>query len=269
MAATTRPPTRSETGPRRAPPSPERQVGGSVGAGDDGLSAGSDDGSAGRQPGLGPSRLRIVMLYDMDACHGPTGVTRHALAQLERLARREDVALRLISGRMIHPDGLAYWAALDEPLAARAADPDARPPAVVAAQGLAADRVVFGPGRLDLLSDGVRRAGATGPDGGDQPRRVAASAVPAPQESRAPGQRLRQGRPDPLGLGVQHPPAHRGVSRVQGSSGPGSQRGRGPVLRAGQPARARAGAEPTWGCRPGFLISFRWRISSRGRTSCG
>jgi glycosyltransferase involved in cell wall biosynthesis len=54
------------------------------------------------------------MLYDMDACHGPTGVTRHALAQLERLSRRPDVALRLVSGRMAHPDGLAYWSSLGD-----------------------------------------------------------------------------------------------------------------------------------------------------------
>src|SRR4051794_11133828 len=57
--------------------------------------------------------LRVVMLYDMDACRGPTGVTRHALAQLERLSRRPDVALRLVSGRMTDPDGLAYWSGLD------------------------------------------------------------------------------------------------------------------------------------------------------------
>jgi len=61
-----------------------------------------------------PVPLRVVMLYDMDACRGPTGVTRHTLAQLERLACRDDVALRLISGRMTHPDGLAYWASLDD-----------------------------------------------------------------------------------------------------------------------------------------------------------
>ncbi len=66
-------------------------------------------------PGLVlPVPLRVVMLYDMDACHGPTGVTRHALAQLERLARRNDVALRLISGRITHPDGLAYWESLND-----------------------------------------------------------------------------------------------------------------------------------------------------------
>ena len=53
------------------------------------------------------------MLYDMDACHGPTGVTRHALAQLERLAGRPEIALSLVTGRMTHPDGLAFWESLD------------------------------------------------------------------------------------------------------------------------------------------------------------
>ncbi len=60
-----------------------------------------------------PVPLRIAMLYDMDACHGPTGVTRHALAQLERLAHRPDVAFTLITGRMTHPDGLAFWESLE------------------------------------------------------------------------------------------------------------------------------------------------------------
>jgi alpha-1,3-rhamnosyl/mannosyltransferase len=54
------------------------------------------------------------MLYDMDACHAPTGVTRHALAQLERLARRPGIALSLLTGRMTHPDGLAFWESLDD-----------------------------------------------------------------------------------------------------------------------------------------------------------
>lgn len=63
-------------------------------------------GDAGQAP---DDPMRIVMLYDMDACRGPTGVTRHALAQLERLARRDDVSLRLVSGRLTEPDGRAYW----------------------------------------------------------------------------------------------------------------------------------------------------------------
>ena len=37
--------------------------------------------------------IRVALVYDMDACRGPTGVTRHALAQLERLARRPEVGL--------------------------------------------------------------------------------------------------------------------------------------------------------------------------------
>ena len=51
----------------------------------------------------------------MDACHTPTGVTRHALAQIDRLARRPEIALTLLTGRMKHPDGLAFWESLELP----------------------------------------------------------------------------------------------------------------------------------------------------------
>jgi len=54
------------------------------------------------------------MLYDMDACYAPTGVTRHALAQLERLRARRDIMFRLVAGRITHPDGLAYWESLED-----------------------------------------------------------------------------------------------------------------------------------------------------------
>ena len=46
-----------------------------------------------------PGRIRVALLYDMDACRGPTGVTRHALAQLERLARRPDVGLSVATSQ--------------------------------------------------------------------------------------------------------------------------------------------------------------------------
>src|SRR5262249_10134838 len=46
-------------------------------------------------------------------CHAPTGVTRHALAQLGRLACRPGIALSVITGRMTHPDGLAFWESLE------------------------------------------------------------------------------------------------------------------------------------------------------------
>lgn len=53
--------------------------------------------------------MKLAMVYDMDACRGPTGVTRHALAQLERLARNPRVELTIVSGRIHEPDGLAFW----------------------------------------------------------------------------------------------------------------------------------------------------------------
>src|SRR5262245_38447082 len=56
--------------------------------------------------------LRVAMFYDMDACHDPTGVTRHALAQLAGLHSRPEVDFRLLAGRMSHPDGLAFWESL-------------------------------------------------------------------------------------------------------------------------------------------------------------
>src|ERR1017187_1401652 len=61
-----------------------------------------------------PVALRVALFYDLDACHGPTGVTRHALAQLERLALRQGISLSVITGRMTHPDGRAYWETLGD-----------------------------------------------------------------------------------------------------------------------------------------------------------
>jgi alpha-1,3-rhamnosyl/mannosyltransferase len=52
------------------------------------------------------------MIYDLDACKNPTGVTRHALGQLERLSRRPEIELNLLTGRIGEPDGLAYWKSL-------------------------------------------------------------------------------------------------------------------------------------------------------------
>ena len=57
--------------------------------------------------------LRVALVYDMDACRGPTGVTRHALAQLDGLSKRADIRLNVVSGRIREPDGLACWEGLD------------------------------------------------------------------------------------------------------------------------------------------------------------
>lgn len=59
--------------------------------------------------------VRVGLLYDMDFCHAPAGVTRHALAQINGLARRPEIALQVLTGRMTHPDGLAYWESLEVP----------------------------------------------------------------------------------------------------------------------------------------------------------
>jgi glycosyltransferase involved in cell wall biosynthesis len=61
------------------------------------------------------SALRVALFYDLDACYAPTGVTRHAQAQLDRLARRPEIALTFLTGRMTHPDGLAFWESLELP----------------------------------------------------------------------------------------------------------------------------------------------------------
>lgn len=60
-----------------------------------------------------PPALRVAWFYDMNACRSPTGVTRHALGQLACLAKRPDVALTVVSGRISEPDGLAYWETLE------------------------------------------------------------------------------------------------------------------------------------------------------------
>lgn len=57
--------------------------------------------------------MRVALVYDMDACRGPTGVTRHALAQLDGLRSRPGIDLRLVSGRLTEPDGRLFWEALD------------------------------------------------------------------------------------------------------------------------------------------------------------
>jgi glycosyltransferase involved in cell wall biosynthesis len=57
--------------------------------------------------------LRVAWVYDMNACLSPTGVTRHALGQLDRLSKRPDLSLTVVSGRITEPDGLAAWERLD------------------------------------------------------------------------------------------------------------------------------------------------------------
>ena len=65
------------------------------------------------EPARKTATMRVALVFDMDACRSPTGVTRHALAQLERLRCRPEISLRVVSGRMREPDGRAYWESLE------------------------------------------------------------------------------------------------------------------------------------------------------------
>jgi alpha-1,3-rhamnosyl/mannosyltransferase len=58
--------------------------------------------------------LSIAWVYDIDSCKGPTGVTRHALAQLAGLAKRSDVRLQALTGRISNSDGLMFWDSLGD-----------------------------------------------------------------------------------------------------------------------------------------------------------
>jgi alpha-1,3-rhamnosyl/mannosyltransferase len=63
-------------------------------------------------PGPPPTPARLAWVYDLNACRSPTGVTRHALAQLDELRRRPGrVAVRLVTGRVREPDGRAFLGA--------------------------------------------------------------------------------------------------------------------------------------------------------------
>jgi alpha-1,3-rhamnosyl/mannosyltransferase len=59
-----------------------------------------------------PAPLRVALFYDLDACDRPTGVTRHALSQLEALIQRPEIALQVITGRITHNEGRSYWDSL-------------------------------------------------------------------------------------------------------------------------------------------------------------
>ena len=213
--------------------------------------------------------LRVLMLYDMDACHGPTGVTRHALAQLERLSHRPDVALATGLGPDDPPGRAGLLVVARRPAAAGAADPDPRPLAVVADQALAADRLdagpadwVYCPAEYSIPARQARRA-VTSHDVLQhlrfQPaknRELLATAF----------------RKADLILSVSHfntqqlleafPWCEGRVAHVPNAADD-------LFFEPASPARARSRCGPTWGCPPGFPTSSRWRTSRRGRTCSG
>jgi alpha-1,3-rhamnosyl/mannosyltransferase len=64
--------------------------------------------------GAESASMAMAWVYDLNSCRGPTGVTRHALAQLDRLIARPEIELTVVSGRIAEPDGLAYWETLSD-----------------------------------------------------------------------------------------------------------------------------------------------------------
>ncbi|WP_244420382.1 glycosyltransferase family 4 protein [Isosphaera pallida] len=61
----------------------------------------------------GMEPLRVALFYDLNACRYPTGVTRHALAQLEQLSNSEAIDLQVVTGRVTVAEGRRYWEGLD------------------------------------------------------------------------------------------------------------------------------------------------------------
>ena len=172
----------------------------------------------------------------------PTGVTRHALAQLQGLASRPGIALSLVTGRMSHPDGLAYWESLERQtrheLPVRTRDIlrwwrlKSWPP------------IEWWTGPVDWVYCPAEFLVAT-----RHARRAVTSHdvwqtlqfEPA-EETRTSGPRFRACRPGSFGLALQHPATAGGVSGLPGPRGLRTQRRRRSVLRAGD--RSRAGRGP-------------------------
>ena len=60
------------------------------------------------------SSMSMAWVFDLNNCRGPTGVTRHALAQLDRLIARPEIRLTVVTGRVHEPDGLAFLETLSD-----------------------------------------------------------------------------------------------------------------------------------------------------------
>ena len=169
---------------------------------------------------------------------------------------------------MTEPDGLAYWESLEHLPAARAAGADPRRPAVVAGQA-SGRRSSGGPGRS---TGSTARPSISSPT--RQARRAVTShdvlqnlQVQAPQMRERLGRVVRAGRPDPVGLAVQHRAAAGGLPRPAGAGWRYVPNGAEDLFFE-PPTGARTGlrSAATLGCRPGCPTCSRWPTSSRGRT---
>ena len=193
--------------------------------------------------------LRVALFYDMDACYGPTGVTRHALSQLERLRARPEIAFRLITGRITHPDGLAYWESLER-LARRELPLRTRDilrwwrlkpwPPIEWWSGRSTGSIV----RPSFSFRPARAAGRS------PAMTCCRTSVRTSPKTRVAWPRLRAGRFDPVCLAIQHRSPAGGFSGLPGPRRVRAQwRGR-PVLRAGNRATSENAVRADLGLPP-------------------
>ena len=184
--------------------------------------------------------MRVALVYDMDACLWPTGVTRHALAQIKGLAaaprRRPDPRLR--QDRRARRPGLLGIAGRPPPPGIAPADP----------------RRSCGPGGsspgrpLELWTGAIDWAYS--PAEYFVPTRKARRALTShdvlqdlrfspPSRRRSLAARLRGGRPDPVRLALQHRSSWSKPSPTAATRSRLPQRRGRPVLRAADGPRAR------------------------------
>ena len=191
--------------------------------------------------------MRVALVYDMDGCRGPTGVTRHALAQLERLARRPEIGAdpgRGADDRARRPGLLGVARA-----PCRGASCRCGPATSCAGGGWPWPPVEWWSGPVDWVYCPAEYvvADPSGAPRGDQPRRLAEPRYGSSRVRRAAGADVRPGRPDPVGLAVQHRAAPEGVPRAARAAwrtSPTPPR----TCSSSRPSAARAGLGPG---RPG------------------
>ena len=185
----------------------------------------------------------------------PPGVTRHALAQLERLARRPGISFSVVTGRMTHPDGRAYWETLGEqarrelPVRTR----DILP--LVAGQALAADRLVDRPGRLGLLPGRVLRGDSPRQARRHQSRRLADPADSSPPESAIFSAGSSPGPTSSCPSRIQHPAIARRPSRSPKTAWLTCPTAPTISSLSRRQTMSEVASAPTWGFRPACPVS--------------
>ena len=203
--------------------------------------------------------MRVAWLYDMDACRSPTGVTRHALAQLERLARRPEVALTR-GRRADAPSPTAWPTGSRSRRSAAQGAAGARPATPCGGGGSRRGRPSSGgPGRSTgstarpSMFVPTRKAEA----GGDQPRRPAGPPVRRPRTAGGLAQTSSRGPTWSSRSRGSTPSSCSRRSRPAGGGWPTSPTRRRTSSSSRRPTRERAAVRADLGLPPGvpYLLS--------------